>query len=387
MQYGFCSVRYTFPRKSEKNTKFNSQENQIAPPALPGLSDWTHQLLELLVEKKQLDAQVLRQRDHAGGFHPNNYESVAKALASHLKSTGGYKYSLTLERSDPELDPTFDFLANTRSGHCNRFTSGLALMLRVLRIPCRVVMGFRGADSRGDGWYDVRQCYAHSWVEVGVWRGGQRPREDLPMARQTWHWLTLDPTPDDAAQDAMEAGDRWFGLDLDPRRLYRDLIVNFSADNRNDFFRDVGLALRDAARRLMHKSPEGVRARIAVTLVGMVGLVGLVFTGRSAKRRFARWRGHPTLHPGTAFYQRTLRLLARYGWRPTATQTAREFAASVGDRLRRQSGGEGPAAVISRAADLYHRVRFGGQPLSPDETRDFTLQFELLAAVLARRGN
>jgi hypothetical protein len=61
-----------------------------------------------------------------------------------------------------------------------------------------------------------------------------------------------------------------------------------------------------------------------------------------------------------AFYERMLRILARRG-RPRAPDaTAREFVASLCDTPLVQ----GPAFELTA---LYERVRFGEQPLTPDD--------------------
>ena len=43
-----------------------------------------------------------------------------------------------------------DFLVNVKQGHCERFASALALMLRSQGIPSRVVVGFRGVIALHD---------------------------------------------------------------------------------------------------------------------------------------------------------------------------------------------------------------------------------------------
>src|SRR5207244_7733846 len=98
------------------------------------------------------------------------FEKIARALERYLSDSGEYHYSLTLTKADPQLDPVADFLFNTKVGHCNRFATALAVMLRSIGIPAQLVLGFRGADALGNGNYAVRQCYAHSWVEVFVLR-------------------------------------------------------------------------------------------------------------------------------------------------------------------------------------------------------------------------
>ena len=97
---------------------------------------------------------------------------------------------MNLEHQDSNLDPTEDFLRNVKQGHCERFATGLTLMLRSAGIPCRLVVGFRGADAKNslepdNGWYVVRQSHAHAWVEALVGQHGKIARMiDMGMRKQ-----------------------------------------------------------------------------------------------------------------------------------------------------------------------------------------------------------
>lgn len=74
----------------------------------------------------------------------------------------------------------FEFLSTVRSGHCEYFATGAALLLRELGIPARYATGFAVAErdnKRGE--YVVRGTHGHAWVRV--WDGGR--------------WVDFDPTP------------------------------------------------------------------------------------------------------------------------------------------------------------------------------------------------
>ena len=74
---------------------------------------------------------------------------------------------------DPKLDPVEDFLVNRKKGHCEYFASALALLLRSIDIPSRIVNGFKGGDwNELTETMNVRQKHAHSWVEAYI---GLRP--------------------------------------------------------------------------------------------------------------------------------------------------------------------------------------------------------------------
>ena len=76
-----------------------------------------------------------------------HHRAVSEAVCRHLAYSGVYTYTLNLRREDRSIDPTADFLINVKQGHCERFAAALALSLRGLGIPTRVVKGYRGAEG------------------------------------------------------------------------------------------------------------------------------------------------------------------------------------------------------------------------------------------------
>src|SRR6266850_7683180 len=84
----------------------------------------------------------------------------ARAIESHLRED--YQYSLDLKAGGP--DPLSDFLFHISSGHCEYFSTAMAVILRTRGIASRVVNGFLpGEYNEASGAYTVRQSDAHSW--------------------------------------------------------------------------------------------------------------------------------------------------------------------------------------------------------------------------------
>ena len=107
----------------------------------------------------------------------NRYDK-ARAIERFLSTQLGY----TLEMKAGGPDPLADFLFNVKEGHCEYFSSSMAIMLRTQGIAARVVNGFqRGQFNETAGMFVVKQRDAHSWVEVYF------PETDT--------WVTFDPTP------------------------------------------------------------------------------------------------------------------------------------------------------------------------------------------------
>src|SRR5262249_5007814 len=91
-----------------------------------------------------------------------------------------YTYTLQLPKTEPH-DAIANFLFERRQGHCEYFASSMAVMLRSLGIPSRVVNGFSGGEFNDiSSEYVIRASDAHSWVEAYL------PGEG---------WIEFDPTP------------------------------------------------------------------------------------------------------------------------------------------------------------------------------------------------
>lgn len=89
-----------------------------------------------------------------------------------------YKYSLT--DLPTSKDPIYDFLFKIKQGNCEYFATSMALMLRINRIPSRVVAGYKTANyNRMANYYIVKHRDAHLWVEAYI----------------DGRWIRFDPTP------------------------------------------------------------------------------------------------------------------------------------------------------------------------------------------------
>jgi len=246
-------------------------------------------------------------------------------------------YTRVLERVTT-LDPLEEFLFVRRSGNCEYFAAALAVMLRSLDIPARVVNGFQRGEWNPYGeYFIVRLRDAHSWVEVFVEGAG---------------WVTLDPSPRGAGETP--GGAVAAALWLDALRLswYR-YVINWSLHDQ--------LAAADAVRRVTW---SGVATALTLPAVGRLPRVALaVVAVVVALVVVVGWRRHRTTAsaPGTGvprFYARALRALARRGLAPAPGETAREFAGRANERL--------PAAeeAVGCVTAAYERVRFGDHALT-----------------------
>ncbi len=124
-----------------------------------------------------LDIRISNLAQEIAAPAPSNYD---KAVAVEQYLLTHFGYTLELPRSLPQ-DPLANFLFERKKGHCEYFASSMAVMLRSLRIPSRIVTGFRGGEFNDlTGQYVVRASDAHSWVESYFPGSG---------------WISFDPTP------------------------------------------------------------------------------------------------------------------------------------------------------------------------------------------------
>jgi len=76
-------------------------------------------------------------------------------------------YNLDIPRDPPGVDAVDEFLFVRHEGFCEHIASAMAVLLRAVGIPTRLVTGFGpGERNPFTGYYDVRQSNAHAWVEV-----------------------------------------------------------------------------------------------------------------------------------------------------------------------------------------------------------------------------
>ena len=251
------------------------------------------------------------------------------------------RYSLDLERRTG-LPPLEEFLFVRRAGNCEYFAAALAVMLRSLDVPSRVVNGFqRGEWNPWGGYLVVLMRDAHSWVEAYV----------------DGAWVTLDPSPRGAAPAAPLS---MLSLYVDGLRMrwYR-YVVGWSRQDQMD--------TAGAVRRLAWSWPLTSRSEMAppprMAVFGIVlagAVIGLIVW--SVRRRSAG-TGAP-LGAIPEFYARALRRLARLGLRPAPNETAREFS----ERVRAALPDAG--ATVARLTLAYERMRFGSVGITPTEARD-----------------
>jgi hypothetical protein len=119
------------------------------------------------------------------------YDKVI-AVQNYLRSQFSYTLELPASAREATLE---NFLFHRRAGHCEYFSTALAVLLREVGIPTRNVNGFLGGTWNEFGRFlTVTQNEAHSWVEVYF---------------SGYGWVAFDATPAAAAGVARQQS-TWF---------------------------------------------------------------------------------------------------------------------------------------------------------------------------------
>jgi hypothetical protein len=279
----------------------------------------------------------------------------AAAVEHYLRTSFGY--TLEMSTRHPE-DPLADFLFRRKEGHCEYFASAMAVMMRSLGVPARIVNGFRtGEYNPVTGNYIIRARDAHSWVEVY-----------LPAVG----WTAFDPTPPDPRYAHGGMSRLMSYLDA-AQEFWREWIINYDFSHQRTLTNaatarsqhalwDIGRWSHDTYQRLL-ECTEQLKQRfsqkpvrwsmfLALTILTLF----LIFNAGRALRgiRNLRIAHAPSKSPRLAasvWYERMVRTAAKRGYRKSPAQTPREFSASIRNESLRRS--------VENFTDAYERARFG----------------------------
>lgn len=313
-------------------------------------------------------------------------DAVARLLESYLRDSPEFSYTLDNSRDDPSIDPVEDFLFNRKRGHCEYFASALALMLRGVGIPSRLVSGFKGAEyNEKSGKFEVRALHAHAWVE-GYVNGG---------------WVIFDATPPERESQVAEKARMAQNSLVEQTRGAWFFGMSYSQTQQEQLvygpLRQAGLLVRQNFEGLMDghlpilnqmkavlTSPQDWSSGTGALLLGLLsGLIALaVGVGRNLWKRWTgmkRSRDIQRRRSATIeFYERLLLILKKSGMVDDPAQTPRELAASVEKQWASRLAGAGLAGGVGRLVESFYTVRFGGEPLSTEELRDVETTLQLL---------
>lgn len=283
-----------------------------------------------------LDPRIAPLADELAGGAKQPAE-IARRLERELKR----RYAYTLELPGAVNDPLGDFLFTRRAGHCEDFATALAIMLRVEKVPSRVVTGFFGGERAG-GRYVVRSGDAHAWTEAFV----------------DGAWVRLDATPDlgrAASSSAWAAAltSAWERLEA----WWRTRVMDYSFQDQVSFARQLVRPPQVATPTPDSGASSPLSTRVPVSTVALV-VAAVVLVGFLLQRLRRR-----APHPASSFLEDLEARLKARGVTAVATMPLEELSAS----LVRE--GHPLAPAVARATRRYLEARFTNSSLDARERR------------------
>jgi len=289
--------------------------------------------------------------------------AIARTLERGLRE--GYRYDLS-SPSGAAPDPLDHFLFESKRGHCEFYSTAMAMMLRVRGVPSRNVTGFVGGTyNRFGDFYAVRQGDAHSWVEAYL--------PDLG-------WTRFDPTPPSSAapqaateglvavlREMVEAAAQGWQRNVEGFDLQKQVGI---ARSLRDFFRPM----KDAGGQASRGASSAELRRWGVPILAGVLVAALLYWRYRLRREGSRSGAH-----GAHAKQRSIDLYLRL----ESALRVRGVPRPLGTPPRvhaeaLEQAGHPVGAEALALTDIYLGVRYGGRELGADVERDFRTRAQAL---------
>jgi len=308
---------------------------------------------KLYLQLPRLDPRIPELAHNIVGAE-NSPGAEARRIENYLRTHFGY--TLELPPVEP-ADPLSFFLFHRKKGHCEYFASAMAVMLRTLGIPARMITGFQsGIYNPISGSQLIRTSDAHSWVEAWLPQRG---------------WTTFDPTPPDPNPPQLSWLTR-LGFYTDAAEVFwNDWVLNYNLDRQlqlasrvGETSRHVGLKWYDFSSLSSAKMwPAAVSFAKRWGFL-LFGVLVLALAGRLFGRDGWRWwqtrqrvlkvqRGEARASDATLLYQRMLTVLTKRGIEKPLWLTPFEFARVLQEPEL--------ARLVEDLTSAYNELRFGGQ--------------------------
>ncbi|WP_051710817.1 transglutaminase TgpA family protein [Andreprevotia chitinilytica] len=272
-------------------------------------------------------------------------------LAAALTFLGSGKFTYTLDA--PLLlgpDPVDTLLFQTREGFCEHYASAFVYLMRAAGVPARVVGGYLGGEFN-DNYLIVRQTDAHAWAEVWLpglgWQRvdptavvapgrvtqgiahSVRGAERLPLLLQeNAAWLAAARLRWDAV---VYGWDRW--------------VIGYDTQRQLQLFGQLGID--------DFSSPRFI-GWLSGTLLALLLLYWAILNAQRSRK---------TQDAARQQWSRWLRMLAKQGLVPSASEGPRDFAQRVARHL--------PANALAAHAigAAYIATRYADRPEALAELR------------------
>ncbi|HEV8247430.1 MAG TPA: transglutaminaseTgpA domain-containing protein [Polyangiaceae bacterium] len=288
---------------------------------------------------------------------------MARRVEHHLRTE--YTYDLD-SPSGAAKNPLDHFLFVSKRGHCEFYSTAMAVLLRSRGVPTRNVTGFVGGTfNRFSQTYAVRQGDAHSWVEVYLDGAG---------------WVRFDPTPPSGATPQSEIN----GVLVMIRDLIEALgqrwnrhVVGYDLKQQIWLFQGV----RSAYHRIVPEQEMTSRLLSSPrrALISLLAVLGIAWAAREIWRRR---RSEPQSEILSLAERRALQVVELYQALDRVMMLRGAARASgtppLTHALALVDSGHPIGQEVLSLTELYLRARFGGYLLTPEEFADFAYRIRVL---------
>jgi transglutaminase-like putative cysteine protease len=267
----------------------------------------------------------------AAGPRATPYD-LAATTRDILKDTTRFEYDTDVRDQDCTDISIVECFARIKRGYCEYYASTMAVLLREMGIPTRLVEGFLPGDRTfGSGVSLVRNSDSHAWVQVWFPRYG---------------WIDFDPTGAVAELAPLPSGRPDASASARPSGSAA-LVTRRpeSADPRDP---------------LGGGTTGGTPAGSAGPLIAVTLLLAVIMAAIAAVAWRRGPRG-PVSAEGT--YGAVTRLATRFGFAPRPNQTVYEYAGALGDVLPMVR------PELHTVARAKVEVAYGAMVLSDDRIR------------------
>jgi transglutaminase-like putative cysteine protease len=307
----------------------------------------------------------------------------AALIETYLKRN--HAYTLDLTWTPGSTQPLSAFLFEAKAGHCEYFASAMAILLRTVDVPTRLVNGFlMGEYNSVDANYIIRQSDAHSWIEVYIPDRG---------------WVEFDPTPPDPnyreVNLAVQLSHYIDALEL----FWNSYIIVYDSSAQWQLFRSaqdqvqsIQVTLREKSEHWMARGKDwsdslvrwagkflGTPAFWAVLAAMAAGGAAYQYR-RPIQTKLRIWlvrqgRGRATEDIVEQLFYRAAHLAQRKSASRAAGETWREWILGLPDPRRR--------SVLGKALIVFEKSKYGRQAVSAE---DFSLLEQTIQSLKEIRG-
>lgn len=357
------SVTNTDRNRLSESYEAVSQISEIPRDALRNASGKLPPEITLMyLDHHAVDERVQELAAQITANSKSNYDKAA-AIEHYLRAN--FSYTLQLPSKTPE-DPVAHFLFERKRGHCEYFASAMAVMLRSVGIPSRMISGFRNGQLNDlTGSYVVRALDAHAWVEAYLPGIG---------------WTSFDPTPAAIISEQTTWSRVQMYLDA-AQSFWREWVINYDFNHQREltistatkaqhkaydvrrWFRHEYRVLLNIARKFNARVSSDPKSWLALgTLIVLIALLLWNMRGiiRGLRQRaIARRPSRSPQRAATIWYSKMLKSVERRGYPKPPAQTPAEFVLTIPEASLRES--------VSKFTERYERARFGDSRQDAEE--------------------